>query len=312
MIIVTGGAGFIGSNLVRALNARGESDITVVDDLTDGTKFRNIADCDIADYRDHIEFIESIQLGRMPRRIRAIFHQGACSTTTEWDGRYMMRNNFEYSKELLRFCLEQGIPMIYASSASVYGGSEKFVEQPGYEKPLNVYGFSKLLFDQYVQRRLHEAGTQVAGLRYFNVYGPREQHKGQMASVAWHFRNQILADGEAKLFVGSGGYGDGEQRRDFVYVDDIVDINLWLFDNPSVCGVFNAGSGKSQTFNDVANAVIKKLGRGNIRYIEFPDNLAESYQSFTEADLSLLRKAGYEGEFRNVEQGVNAYFDALV
>ncbi len=312
MIIVTGGAGFIGSNLVRALNARGESDITVVDDLTDGTKFRNIDDCDIADYGDHIEFIESIQHGRMPRRIRAIFHQGACSTTTEWDGRYMMRNNFEYSKELLRFCLEQGIPMIYASSASVYGGSEKFVEQPGYEKPLNVYGFSKLLFDQYVQRRLHEAGTQVAGLRYFNVYGPREQHKGQMASVAWHFRNQILADGEAKLFVGSGGYGDGEQRRDFVYVDDIVDINLWLFDNPSVCGVFNAGSGKSQTFNDVANAVIKKLGRGNIRYIEFPDNLEESYQSFTEADLSLLRKAGYEGEFRNVEQGVNAYFDALV
>ena len=311
MIIVTGGAGFIGSNLVRALNARGDSDITVVDDLTDGTKFRNITDCDIADYRDHVEFIESIQLGRMPRRIRAIFHQGACSTTTEWDGRYMMRNNFEYSKQLLRFCLEQGIPLIYASSASVYGGSEKFIEQPEYEKPLNVYGYSKLLFDQYVQRRLHEAHTQVAGLRYFNVYGPREQHKGQMASVAWHFRNQILADGEARLFVGSGGYGDGEQRRDFVYVDDIVDINLWLFDNPSVCGVFNAGSGKSQTFNDVANAVINKLGRGSIRYIEFPDSLKGSYQSFTEADLGQLREAGYSGEFRAVEQGVNAYFDAL-
>ncbi len=311
MIIVTGGAGFIGSNLVRALNARGESDITIVDDLTDGTKFRNIADCNIADYRDHIEFIESIQHGRMPRRIHAIFHQGACSTTTEWDGRYMMRNNFEYSKELLRFCLEQGIPMIYASSASVYGGSEKFVENPENEKPLNVYGYSKLLFDQYVQRRLHEIGTQVAGLRYFNVYGPREQHKGQMASVAWHFRNQILADGEARLFVGSGGYGDGEQRRDFVYVDDIVDMNLWLFDNPSVCGVYNAGSGKSQTFNDVANAVIKKLSAGKIRYVEFPGDLKDSYQSFTEADLGRLRKAGYKGEFRTVEQGVNAYFDAL-
>lgn len=311
MIIVTGGAGFIGSNLVRALNARGENDITVVDDLTDGSKFFNIADCDIADYRDHVEFIESIRLGRMPRRIRAIFHQGACSTTTEWDGRYMMRNNFEYSKALLRFCLDQGIPLIYASSAAVYGASDKFVEQPQYEKPLNVYGYSKLLFDQYAQRRTDGASSQIAGLRYFNVYGPREQHKGQMASVAWRFRNQILENGEAKLFVGSAGYKDGEQRRDFVYVEDVVNINLWLLDNPSVCGVFNAGTGKSQTFNDVANAVIKKLDRGSIRYIEFPGNLKKSYQSFTEADLCRLRDAGFEGDFRTVEHGVDAYFDAL-
>ena len=312
MIIVTGGAGFIGSNLVRALNARGEDDILVVDDLENGIKYGNLVDCRIADYQDKDDFLR--RLKSKPDfgcGIRTIFHQGACTNTTEWDGRFMMRNNFEYSKILLHFCLGHKIPLIYASSAAVYGASEKFSEQPPNERPLNVYGYSKILFDQYVRRHLPEAGSQLAGLRYFNVYGPGEGHKGTMASVAFHFNKQIVSDGEARLFCGSGGYADGEQRRDFVYVGDVAEVNLWLMDNSQVSGVFNLGSGRSQSFNDVANSVIAWHGRGRIRYIPFPDHLNGSYQRFTEADMNRLRAAGYEAPFCTVEEGVKAYLDYL-
>ncbi len=312
MIIVTGGAGFVGSNLVRALNARGENNILVVDDLENGVKYRNLVDCQIADYQDKDDFLRRLKSrSDFGCGIQAIFHQGACTTTTEWDGRFMMRNNFEYSKILLHFCLNHKIPLIYASSAAVYGASEKFTEQPANECPLNVYGYSKILFDQYVRRILPEAGSQLVGLRYFNVYGPGEDHKDAMASVAFHFNNQIINDGEARLFCASGGYADGEQRRDFIHVGDVADVNLWLMDNSQVSGVFNLGSGRSQSFNDVANAVIAWHGRGKITYIPFPDHLRDSYQSFTEADMDRLRAAGYEAPFRTVEQGVNEYLDFL-
>ncbi len=311
MHIVTGGAGFIGSNLVQALLDRGHDDIVVVDDLEDGHKFVNISDLAIADYLDKDDFIERLGDKAFAGAIKTIFHQGACSTTTEWDGRYMMKNNYAYSQALLHHCLEHATPYIYASSAAVYGGSSKFVEDPLFENPLNVYGYSKLQFDRYVRRVAASPESQVVGLRYFNVYGPREQHKGSMASVAYHFNNQLREDGEARLFEGSDGYGNGEQLRDFVYVDDACNVNLWFLDNPDVSGIYNTGTGRAQTFNDVANAVIKWHGNGKIRYIPFPDHLKGAYQSFTEADLTQLRACGCDVEFRPVEEGVPAYLDQL-
>jgi ADP-L-glycero-D-manno-heptose 6-epimerase len=310
MIIVTGGAGFIGSNLVKALNARGHTDILVVDDLSDGTKFSNIADLEIADYLDKDDFLARVQAGT-DFKASAVLHQGACSATTEWDGRFMMQINYEYSKALLQYCLARKIPYLYASSASVYGGGSVFKEQREFERPLNMYGYSKFLFDQYVRRILPQAKTQVAGFRYFNVYGPREQHKGSMASVAFHLNGQILAGGKARLFAGSDGYGDGEQRRDFVYVDDVCAVNLWFLEHPRRSGIFNLGSGRSQSFNDVARAVIAWHGRGAIEYIPFPESLKGRYQSFTEADISALRQAGYDQPFASVEQGVRAYLEWL-
>jgi len=310
VIVVTGGAGFIGSNLVRALNLGGEEDILVVDELGDGHKFRNLADCRIGDYMDRDDYLSRLEAGQLSVP-RVIFHQGACSATTEWDGRYMMRNNFEYSKRLLHYCQAQGVAFIYASSASVYGAGPVFSENLENEQALNVYGYSKFLFDQYVRRRMNEFSAQVVGLRYFNVYGPREQHKGSMASVAFHFNNQLRDDGEVRLFEGSGGYADGEQRRDFIYVGDAVDVNLWFLNRPELRGVFNCGTGRSQSFNDVARAVISWHGRGKIRYIPFPDRLRHAYQSFTEADMSRLRAAGYERPFLSVEEGVKAYLDEL-
>ena len=312
MIVVTGGAGFIGSNIVKRLNELGKTNILVVDDLSDGTKFRNIADCEIMDYMDKQDFLESVEDDLdFEEAIEVIFHAGACSTTTEWDGQYMMDINYEYSKSLLHYCVEQKIPYIYASSASVYGDGQTFAESREFEKPLNVYGYSKFLFDQYVRRLLPKIESQVVGLRYFNVYGPREQHKASMASVAYHFNNQLLAGDVVKLFEGCDGYGNGEQRRDFVYVGDVVDVNLWLYENPKVSGVFNLGTGRSQSFNDVANAVIAWHGKGSIEYIPFPDSLKGRYQSFTQADMSKMRESGYDKPFKSVEEGVKLYLDWL-
>lgn len=309
-IVVTGGAGFIGSNLVAALNRRGREDIIVVDDLRDGRKFRNLADLKIADYFDRDEFLEVLADGGK-YDFEAILHQGACSTTTEWDGRFMMDVNYRYSKVLLEYCQRAKIPLIYASSASVYGAGPVFCEREDAIAPLNVYGWSKAMFDRYVEPRLPGATAQIVGLRYFNVYGPREAHKGSMASVAMHFNNQLLEEGEARLFEGCDGYGNGEQRRDFVYVEDVCDVVLWFLDHPAISGVFNLGTGRSQTFNDVANAVIAWHKRGNIRYIPFPEHLRDSYQSFTEADLRALREAGCDHQFATVEEGVRRYLDAL-
>jgi ADP-L-glycero-D-manno-heptose 6-epimerase len=312
MIIVTGGAGFIGSNIVKGLNDRGRTDILVVDNLKDGTKFLNLADCEIMDYLDKDDFIERVRSGRQfGAPVEAIFHEGACSATTEWDGRYMMDNNYEYSKELLHYCMENNAAYLYASSASVYGGGRVFSESREHEAPLNVYGYSKYLFDQYVRRILPHAGCQIAGFRYFNVYGPREQHKGGMASVAYHLRQQLEAGENPRLFEGCDGYGDGEQRRDFIYINDVIDVNLWFLDNPDKSGIVNLGTGRCQSFKDVANAVIAWYGRGEIEYIPFPDHLRGRYQSFTEADISALRGLGYERSFRPVEEGVPLYMDWL-
>ncbi len=318
MIVVTGGAGFIGSNLVRGLNARGLDDIVVVDDLSDGRKFSNLVGCRIADYLDKAELLERLRNRSLPK-IEAVFHQGACAVTTEWNGRYMMETNYRYSVELFEYCVAQRVPLIYASSAAVYGASTVFRESDSAaERPLNVYGYSKLLFDSYVRRRRAERGgrrsrrrASVVGLRYFNVYGPGEAHKGAMASVAFHLHGQVAATGEARLFEGSGGYAAGEQRRDFVYVGDVVDVNLWLYDHGKISGIFNVGTGASATFNDVAKAIIAWHGKGVIRYIPFPAELQSRYQSFTEADISALRAAGFEQPFRDVRGGIKDYLDAV-
>lgn len=312
MIIVTGGAGFIGSNIVKSLNERGRTDILVVDDLEDGVKFKNIADCEIHDYMDKDDFIEHIRGGAVfAEPVEAIFHEGACSSTTEWDGRFMMRNNYEYSKTLLHYCLDNRAAYLYASSASVYGGGSVFSESREFEEPLNVYGYSKFLFDQYVRRHLPTAQSQIVGFRYFNVYGPRESHKGSMASVAFHHYNQIRDAGKVRLFEGTDGYGHGEQRRDFIYVGDAVAVNLWFLDHPEKSGIFNLGTGRSQPFNDIARAAIAHHGRGDIEYIPFPDHLKGRYQSFTEADIGALRAAGYADPFKTVEEGVAEYMQWL-
>lgn len=311
MIVVTGGAGFIGSNLVKGLNKRGLNDILVVDDLSDGTKFRNIADCEISDYEDKDLFIDRVVKHGLDKQTTIVFHMGACSTTTEWDGRFMMQNNYEYSKRLMHACQQAKISYVYASSASVYGMGPVFKEDPAFEQPLNVYAYSKFQFDNYVRKFAKKYAGQVVGLRYFNVYGPREQHKGSMSSVAYHLNRQLLEGGKVRLFEGSDGYGDGEQRRDFVYVEDTIEVKLWLMENSQISGIFNVGTGHAQPFNDIARAVISWHNRGKIKYIPFPEHLKGRYQSFTEADLSALREVGYERDFLNVERGVHRYLDWL-
>ncbi|SFM62115.1 ADP-glyceromanno-heptose 6-epimerase [Marinobacter zhejiangensis] len=311
MIVVTGGAGFIGANIVHALNQRGETNILVVDDLKDGTRFHNLAELDIADYMDKREFLELVKQDALPSGIRAVFHEGACSDTTEWDGLYMMENNYTYSKVLLHWCLDHKVPFLYASSAAVYGASSEFREERALEKPLNVYGYSKWQFDQYVRRLMPEIGSQVVGFRYFNVYGPREQHKGKMASVAYHLHEQIKAGQNPKLFEGWDGYSNGGQQRDFVYVDDVCNVNLWFLDHPDQSGIFNLGSGRAQSFLEVAEAVIDHHGKGKVEFIPFPDELKGRYQSFTQADISALRAAGYSAPFASVAEGVGRYLTWL-
>jgi ADP-L-glycero-D-manno-heptose 6-epimerase len=307
LIVVTGAAGFIGSNLIRALNARGRSDLLLVDDLTSGRKFRNLVDCDFLDFADKSAFLERVVSGALGDPIEAIFHLGACSNTMEWNGRTMLNDNYEYSKALYAFAIARGTALIYASSASVYGMGPVFREDPALEKPLNLYAWSKVLFDRWVRRHAASARSQVVGLRYFNVYGPRESHKGEMASVAWKNHLQLRDGDVVRLFESSDGYGPGEQRRDFVYVDDVAAVNLWFLDHPRASGIFNVGSGRAQTFNDVARAVIAHHGRGRIEYVPFPDALRGSYQSFTQADISALRAAGCDMPFLSVEEGVSRY-----
>lgn len=311
MILVTGGAGFIGSNIVKALNAQGRKDILVVDNLKNGKKFINIADCDIADYLDKEDFQARIFAEEGLPKIDCVFHEGACSATTEWDGKYVMDNNYEYSKDLLHFCLARKIPFLYASSAATYGDGPIFIEDRQYEKPLNVYGYSKFQFDQYVRQMLPQAQSQVVGFRYFNVYGPREQHKGDMASVAFKLHNQLLSGENPKLFGEYDGYGPGMQTRDFVYIDDVVKVNLWFMAHPDKSGIFNLGPGAAEPFKHVAEAVIDFHGKGKIEYIPFPEHLKGAYQSFTQADNRRLRQAGYNDPFHTVAEGVHNYLTWL-
>ncbi len=326
-IIVTGAAGFIGSNVIKALNARGESRIIAVDNLQQADKFRNLVDCEIAEYFDQDEFPTRLVDGDFDDDIAAILHQGACSDTMQTDGRYMLANNYRYSMLLLRHCQDNDIPFIYASSAAVYGAGPVFREESAAEAPLNVYGYSKLLFDQHVRRTLPERTAQIAGFRYFNVYGPREAHKGRMASVVWHFFNQYRDTGKVQLFEGSGGYAAGEQRRDFISVDDVVKVNLDFLDHPERSGIFNVGTASAASFNAVAAATINacraadgaaalsfdELHRtGAIEYVAFPPGLAARYQSFTQADLARLRAAGYDAPMVGIGQGVANCVRALL
>jgi ADP-L-glycero-D-manno-heptose 6-epimerase len=324
-IVVTGAAGFVGSNNVKALNQHGFTDIVAVDDLSHSEKFRNLVDCDIADYLDKRDFIERVK-SRGLLRPEVVFHQGACSDTMETDGRYMLDNNYRYSLELLRWCQQERVPFIYASSAAVYGAGPEFVDDDRRHKPLNIYGYSKYLFDQIVRRELPKLSAPVIGLRYFNVYGPRELHKGRMASVALHHFQQYRDGGKVKLFESSHGYGDGEQRRDFVHVDDVVSVNLHFWDKP-VSGIYNVGTGTAQPFNDVALAVVNTLRehdgsaslkleqavhQGLIEYVAFPDGLKDKYQAYTQADLRNLRGSDCNVEFRRVEQGTASYMRWLL
>jgi ADP-L-glycero-D-manno-heptose 6-epimerase len=332
-LVVTGGAGFIGSNIIAGLNARGLDDIIAVDDLTQGDKFRNLADLRIADYVDADTFYDDFTNGHYGQ-VEAVFHEGACSDTMEQNGKYMMTNNYTTSWNLFQACQKRGTRLLYASSAATYGGSDTFREDPAFERPLNVYGYSKLLFDQRMRRECGAAfgrtpmgeTPQVVGFRYFNVYGPREQHKGRMASVAFHQFNQFQAEGKVKLFGDYGGYQAGGQMRDFVYIDDVVAVNLWFFDHPAQSGIFNLGTGHAQPFNDVASTVVNTLRTlqgdstlplvtmaqtGLLEYIPFPDTLRGKYQCYTQADLSALRATGCDHPFANVQTGVARYVQWL-
>ena len=293
-ILVTGAAGFIGCNNVLALNERGITDIIAVDNLERGEKYQNLAKCSISDYFDKRDFIARVRDGSAPKP-EAIFHQGACSDTMEHDGKYMMENNYRYTLELYRWAQELGIPFIYASSAATYGAHQEFIEDVRYEGPLNVYG-------------------------------PNEQHKGRMASVAFHQYFQYRRTGKVKLFEGCLGYGNGEQSRDFVYVGDVCKVLMHFLDKP-VSGVYNCGTGRAQPFNDVALSVINALrehdGRqqltleeavatGELEYIAFPEALKGKYQAFTQANLENLRKAGCDVEFRTVQEGTREYMQNLL
>ncbi len=339
-IVVTGAAGFIGSNIIKGLNARGIDNVIAVDDLTQGDKFRNLAGLAIADYVDAGTFYGNFAKGHYGQ-VDTVFHEGACSDTMESDGKYMMANNYTLSCDLFAACQARGTRLLYASSAATYGmaqtdttdsesGPMPFRETPAHEHPLNVYGYSKLLFDQYLR---HETGPQfsgatcqVAGFRYFNVYGPHEQHKGRMASVAYHQFHQFRQEGRVKLFGEYGGYGPGQQLRDFVYIDDVVGVNLWFFDHPEQRGIFNLGTGQAQPFNDVALAVVNSMRavdglaalslqdavtNGLIHYMPFPDALRGKYQCFTQADLKNLTGAGCHWEFADVGTGVRRYVNWL-
>ena len=332
-IVVTGAAGFIGSNIIKGLNARGIDDIIAVDDLRQGDKFRNLVDLHIADYVDAGAFYELFAHGSFGQ-IEAVFHEGACSDTMETDGKYMLDNNYALSCGLFHACQKRGARLLYASSAATYGGADTFREDPAFERPLNLYGYSKLLFDQRMrrecgvdfQRSVVGKTSQVVGFRYFNVYGPREQHKGRMASVAFHQFNQYAAEGKVKLFGDYGGYGPGAQMRDFVFVDDVVAVNLWFYDHPGKSGIFNLGSGRAQPFNDVASAVVNAMretqgeqtlaleaitAAGLIEYLPFPDALRGKYQCYTQADLTALRATGCDHQFVDVQTGVSKYIQCM-
>ena len=312
MIIVTGSNGFIGSNLIKELNKNQNTKILAVDDQKDPELQKNIADCNIHEFFDIDEFLGKVENGEFDNKnIEAIFHQGACSDTMEWNSEYLLKNNFYYSKTLLNLAERINAPFIYASSASVYGSGEIFKESKENEDPINLYAFSKYLFDQLVRKRLKSNTSQIAGMRYFNVYGPNESHKGGMASVAYHLHQQLKTGDKVKLFEGTDGYGNGEQRRDFIHVEDVVKVNTWLLNNSNVSGIFNVGTGRSQTFNEVAKAVLEWNQKGSLEYIPFPDKLQGSYQSYTEADISKLRNAGYSENFLDVSSGVKKYLDTL-
>lgn len=313
MIVVTGGAGFIGSNIVKGLNDQGRDDILVVDNLTNMVKFKNIQGLKVQDYLDKNDFIARVRDGQFTHApIDVIFHEGACSDTMEYNGKYMMDNNFEYTKTLFHFATDRKIPFLYASSASTYGSGQKgFREEPACEEALNVYAFSKLFFDNYARRYFPQLESQVAGFRYFNVFGPQENHKGKMASMVRQMFLQWKDTGKVKLFDAYDGYGAGEQKRDFIYVKDVVKVLFYFWQHPELKGIYNLGTGHAHTFNDMAHALLEFLGSGELEYVPFPEVLKGKYQSYTQADTTKLLQAGYDGGFTDFAQAVQEYCQLL-
>lgn len=313
MIIVTGGAGFIGSNIVKALNQQGETDILIVDNLGESSKYLNMNKLKFADYIDKNEFIDNFPAILSGKRVRAIFHQGACSATTELDGNYLMSNNYEYSKTLLHYCIENKISFIYASSASVYGnGDNGFSENPDCEYALNGYAFSKLIFDNYVRRVVLEnkdftdKSFAIVGLRYFNVYGYQENHKGSMSSVPFHFFQQAKNGGEIKIFEGSENF-----FRDFIFIEDVVNVVMHFYKNPSQ-GIYNCGTGIERSFGQMADVFTSIDTSCKVAKIPFPEHLKGKYQAFTKADVTALHNAGYKTPFLSLEEGIKKYYAMLV
>ena len=312
MIILTGGAGFVGSNILKRLNAEGETDVLVVDNLKNADKYRNLVGAKCSDYVGKADFLDLLEDGAFDDAgVTAIYHQGACTDTLEYDGEYMMRNNYDYSKAILHFALDGRIPLVYASSAAVYGHATSAEETEANEWPLNVYGYSKLQFDRYVRRLMPSIESTVVGLRYFNVYGNGEAHKGRMASMVHHFANQVRETGVARLFGEYSGFAPGESTRDFVYVKDLVEMNRFFADAPGVKAIVNAGSGVCSTWNELANAVIDTLGEGHVEYIPFPEGMKGKYQLGTRADLTQLRALGYAREFTALRSGVHDYLSTM-
>lgn len=305
MVIVTGGAGFIGSNIVKGLNDKGIDNILIVDNLTNAVKHKNLNKIKFYDYIDKTEFNIDDFLSK--NKVEAIFHQGASSNTMETDGKYMMKNNYEYTKNIFLACQKHNVRLFYASSASVYGnGDNGFVEKESCEYPLNVYAFSKYQFDRFLNINRKNINTQVVGLRYFNVYGPQENHKGRMASVAFHMFNQIHNNEPMKLFEGSENF-----KRDFIYVDDVVSVNMFFYENPDKTGIFNCGTGNAESFCEIANALKEKYSNAQIEYIPFPESLVGKYQTFTQSDITSLRNAGYNKPFTALREGTLKYADIL-
>ncbi len=311
MIVLTGGAGFVGSNLLKRLNAEGERDVLVVDNLKNADKYRNLVGAEFSDYVGKGDFLDLLEDGALGDDVTAIYHQGACTDTLEYDGEYMMRNNYDFSKALLHFAIDGRVPFVYASSAAVYGHAAISVESPENEWPLNVYGYSKLQFDRYLRRLMPAIESTVVGLRYFNVYGNGEAHKGRMASMVYHLSEQVKATGVARLFGEYSGFAPGESTRDFVHVKDLVEMNLFFGRANGTKAIVNAGSGVCSSWNELANAVIDTLGTGRIEYIPFPEGMKGKYQLGTQADLTLLRSLGYARGFTSLRDGVRDYLSTM-
>ncbi|MBU2491453.1 MAG: ADP-glyceromanno-heptose 6-epimerase [Bacteroidetes bacterium] len=311
MIVVTGGAGFIGSVLIWKLNQLGKDNIVIVDNLKSGEKWKNLNGLKFSDIYNKEEFYNLIVEERLPFNIDCCFHLGACSSTTENDADYLLQNNFRYSVELAKYCLPRKTRFIYASSAATYGdgsnGYDDNMNHPENLRPLNMYGYSKHMFDMWIKKM--GIGDKVVGLKYFNVYGPNEYHKGDMRSVVHKAFEQVLETGKVKLFKSyNHEYKDGEQKRDFIYVKDAVDMSVHFFENRNKNGLFNVGTAKARTWNDLVTALFNAVGKPvNIEHIEMPENLRGKYQYFTEASLTKINSAGYNNELFSLEKGVEDY-----
>ncbi len=309
MIIVTGGAGFIGVNIVKALNNAGREDIILVDKLRIGDKWKNLRYVKFEEFIDKDKFFDWLEHTSSSIKIDAVIHMGACSATTEKDADYLMHNNTQYSKRLYLFCKHKSIPFIYASSAATYGAGENGYDDSVFElMPLNMYGYSKKLFDDFVISD-HDGSFQCVGLKFFNVYGPYEYHKGSMASVIFHSYNQIKTEGVVKLFKSDvDNLSDGEQSRDFVYVKDVAQIVSFFLQHKELSGIFNVGTGIARSYNDLAKSTFAALGKEEaIFYIDMPVHLKGKYQNFTQAKMKKLESVGYNLPFHALEHGVADY-----